>query len=267
LPSRVSQSSGATDKLSPPGEDELATLRRSLLKGLGAAAKSLDNPCGLSFHGAESALQTLQIARDDGDLQSVLIDSLGQPDGESAWQAEDLVQALHALRPELDLYVLVDSARDEETVGALTREAIDGFFMRDEADPRGWFRILQAEIQEKSRTPFFDALREYVLMAKDAWHTPGHSSGDSLRGSPWSSSFHEFLGDNLLRADLSVKLVVKAFFGALDELVTSWILGKKDYHLAQLAGPVVDLFLRGAAAPKAARRERPALALATGGGQ
>src|SRR5258706_5614587 len=182
------------------------TLRRSLLKGLGAAAKNLDNPCGLSFHGAESAEQTLQIARDDGDLQSVLIDGIGDAQGAAPWQAEDLVQALHQLRPELDLYVLVDSARDEETVGALAREAIDGFFMRDEADPRGWFRIVQAEIQEKSRTPFFDALREYVLMAKDAWHTPGHSSGDSLRGSPWSANFHEFLGENLLRADLSVSV-------------------------------------------------------------
>ena len=44
------------------------------------------------------------------------------------------------------------------------------------------------------------ALREYVLMAKDAWHTPGHSSGDSLRGSPWASAFHEFVGEvSLLR--------------------------------------------------------------------
>ena len=175
-----------------------ATLRRNLLKGLNAAAKSLPNPCGLSFSGVESADEALQIARDDGDLQSVLVDGL--------LDAESLVQSLYALRPELDLYVLVDSARDEETVGALTREAIDGFFIRDEADPRGWFRILQAEIQEKSRTPFFDALREYVLMAKDAWHTPGHSSGDSLRGSPWASAFHEFVGENLLRADLSVSV-------------------------------------------------------------
>jgi arginine decarboxylase len=183
-----------------------ATLRRSLLKGLGAAAKQLDNPCGLSFHGVASAAEALDIARGDGDLQSMLIDSLGDTQGDAPWLAEDLVQAVHAMRPELDLYVLVDSARDEETVGALTREAIDGFFMRDDADPRGWFRILQAEIQEKSRTPFFDALREYVLMAKDAWHTPGHSSGDSLRGSPWSAAFHEFLGENMLRADLSVSV-------------------------------------------------------------
>lgn len=183
-----------------------ATFRRNLLKGLGAAAKSLDNPCGLAFSGTDCAEEALRIAREDGDLQCVLVDGLGDAAGERPWQAEALVQALHALRPELDLYVLVDSARDEETVGALTREAIDGFFIRDESDPRGWFRIIQAEIQEKSRTPFFDALREYVLMAKDAWHTPGHSSGDSLRGSPWSSAFREFVGENLLRADLSVSV-------------------------------------------------------------
>jgi TetR/AcrR family fatty acid metabolism transcriptional regulator len=50
-----------------------------------------------------------------------------------------------------------------------------------------------------------------------------------------------------LRPELSVKVVSKAFFGALDEMVTSWILGRKSYDLAKLAGPVVDLFLRGAA--------------------
>jgi TetR/AcrR family transcriptional regulator, fatty acid metabolism regulator protein len=55
--------------------------------------------------------------------------------------------------------------------------------------------------------------------------------------------------DGQLRRDLPVKIVTKAFFGALDEMVTSWILGGKGYDLAKLAAPVVDLFLRGAAAP------------------
>ena len=63
-----------------------------------------------------------------------------------------------------------------------------------------------------------------------------------------------------LRADLPVKVVTKAFFGALDEMVTSWIIGRKDYDVAQLAGPVVDLFLRGAAASGQQSAARPALA-------
>jgi TetR/AcrR family fatty acid metabolism transcriptional regulator len=63
-----------------------------------------------------------------------------------------------------------------------------------------------------------------------------------------------------LRADLPVKVVTKAFFGALDEMVTSWIIGRKDYDVAQLAGPVVDLFLRGAARSGQKSATRPALA-------
>jgi len=63
-----------------------------------------------------------------------------------------------------------------------------------------------------------------------------------------------------LRADLPRKVATKAFFGALDEMVTSWILSRRDYDLGQLAGPVVDLFLRGAAVPRKAQEPRPALA-------
>ncbi len=62
-----------------------------------------------------------------------------------------------------------------------------------------------------------------------------------------------------LRADLNRKVVTKAFFGALDEMVTSWIVGGKDYDLARLAGPVVDLFLRGASADRPAREPERAL--------
>jgi TetR/AcrR family fatty acid metabolism transcriptional regulator len=55
-----------------------------------------------------------------------------------------------------------------------------------------------------------------------------------------------------LREDLPRKLVTKSFFGALDEMVTSWILSRRDYDLSEMAGPVVDLLLNGAAAPRRA---------------
>ena len=65
--------------------------------------------------------------------------------------------------------------------------------------------------------------------------------------------------EGTLRSDLPRKVVTKAFFGALDEMVTSWILGRRDYDLGQLAAPVVDLFLRGAAASRSLQEARPAL--------
>jgi TetR/AcrR family transcriptional regulator, fatty acid metabolism regulator protein len=66
--------------------------------------------------------------------------------------------------------------------------------------------------------------------------------------------------DGSLRADLNRKVATKVFFGALDEMVTSWIIGGKGYDLGQLADPVVDLFLRGAAGGEKLARARPALA-------
>jgi TetR/AcrR family fatty acid metabolism transcriptional regulator len=71
--------------------------------------------------------------------------------------------------------------------------------------------------------------------------------------------------EGTLRADLPVKIATKAFFGVLDEMVTSWILSRKQYDLVALAGPVVDLFLRGAAGPRQVRESRPLrLAVAAG---
>ena len=73
--------------------------------------------------------------------------------------------------------------------------------------------------------------------------------------------------EGTLRADLPRKLVAKAFFGTLDELVTSWVIGRKDYDLALLAGPAVDLLLRGAAPAVAPVSSRRALAVAGRGGR
>jgi TetR/AcrR family fatty acid metabolism transcriptional regulator len=67
-----------------------------------------------------------------------------------------------------------------------------------------------------------------------------------------------------LRPDLPRKVAAKAFFGALDEMVTSWILSRKEYDLAQLAGPVVDLFLDGAGT-RGVKVPRPALAAVASG--
>lgn len=47
------------------------------------------------------------------------------------------------------------------------------------------------------------------------------------------------------RRELSDKIVANCFFGALDEMVTSWILSEHDYPLAGAADAVVDVILQG----------------------
>ena len=51
------------------------------------------------------------------------------------------------------------------------------------------------------------------------------------------------------RRELSDKIVANCFFGALDEMVTSWLLSDHEYPLAGAADAVVDVVLGGLAAP------------------
>ena len=90
----------------------------------------------------------------------------------------------------------------------------------------------------------------------------------------WLQDYFALLGEVIeegqregsLRSDLPRKVATKAFFGALDEMVTSWIIGGKNYDLVELAHPVVGLFLNGAASGKKLKETRPALAAVAGRG-
>jgi arginine decarboxylase len=186
---------------------------KEFVKGLNAAAKSLDNPMGITVQGVTTAREAIRAIEDDGDIQAVIVDDTlytlkNEGGGSRALQmsALELVQRITRFRPELDVYILIARAQEDEVVDSLFSEAVDGYFYREERDYRGMYRILSAQLQERSDTPFYDALKSYVLMAKDAWHTPGHSSGDSLRDSPWVSDFYEFMGEHVFDADLSVSV-------------------------------------------------------------
>jgi len=175
--------------------------------GLLAASKALDNPLGIVFLPVGSAQAALDLVVSDGDIQALLIDeALGNGAGDKALDARALVRAVHGRRPELDVYLMVRASRDEAQLAQWLKEPITGHFHWQESDYRGWFRILHAQLTQRSRTPFYDALKAYVAMAIDAWHTPGHSGGDSLRGSPWAGDFHDFMGEHAFRADLSVSV-------------------------------------------------------------
>jgi TetR/AcrR family fatty acid metabolism transcriptional regulator len=62
----------------------------------------------------------------------------------------------------------------------------------------------------------------------------------------------------VFRSEISATTAAKVFFGALDEMATNWILTRRRYALADEADAVVDLFVHGVAAPRAAARTRPA---------
>jgi TetR/AcrR family fatty acid metabolism transcriptional regulator len=50
-----------------------------------------------------------------------------------------------------------------------------------------------------------------------------------------------------IRRDVPVKLATKMLFGAMDQLATSWVLGKRGYRLSEAADAVATIFLKGVA--------------------
>lgn len=50
--------------------------------------------------------------------------------------------------------------------------------------------------------PFFKALTDYAQDGSYSWHCPGHSGGVAFLKSPVGHMFHQFFGENMLRADV-----------------------------------------------------------------
>jgi arginine decarboxylase len=153
-----------------------------------------------------------------GNLQALLL---------HAPSAEQVRAALHQ-RPSLNLFLLLPQA-SRSLIDDLLESPLDAYFDEDELDYPLVMREVLAAIHQKAATPFADTLRDYVNSAKDAWHTPGHSGGDSLKDSPWVQDFYRFMGEHIFNADLSVSVQV------LDSLLEPQSVIQEAQHLAAKA--------------------------------
>ncbi|HEU5321972.1 MAG TPA: TetR/AcrR family transcriptional regulator [Methylomirabilota bacterium] len=59
------------------------------------------------------------------------------------------------------------------------------------------------------------------------------------------SVLEEGVAAGLVRPDLPVKVATKVLFGAMDQVATSWVLGKRGYRLTDAADAVATIFLKG----------------------
>lgn len=59
------------------------------------------------------------------------------------------------------------------------------------------------------------------------------------------AAIREGKAQGLFREDLRDKIAANCFFGALDEMVTSWVLDDSHYQLADVADSVADILLMG----------------------
>lgn len=65
------------------------------------------------------------------------------------------------------------------------------------------------------------------------------------------SVLEEGVAQGRFRSNLPIKVATKMLFGAMDQVATSWVLGKRGYQLVDTADAVAEIFLQGVAAPTA----------------
>jgi TetR/AcrR family transcriptional regulator, fatty acid metabolism regulator protein len=63
------------------------------------------------------------------------------------------------------------------------------------------------------------------------------------------SVLEEGVAEGRFRSGLPVKVATKILFGAMDQMATSWVLGKRGYQLVDTADAVAEIFLQGIAVP------------------
>src|SRR5712691_7992732 len=59
------------------------------------------------------------------------------------------------------------------------------------------------------------------------------------------SVLEEGVAEGRFRSGLPVKVATKILFGAMDQVATSWVLGRRAYRLSDAADPVASIFLKG----------------------
>jgi len=161
---------------------------------------------GLNVVDTNNMADGLDMLRADGTIQAVMVNWRTYKTRESTvhdLEGEPIFYEILRVRYEVNLF-LYTVEKDWRKIGG--KGLISGYFYKGDKDYDDIYRKITAEVRDKSEAPFFEKLVEYAGQSNDSWHTPGHSSGDSVKNSPWVKDFYEFFGHNMFAADVSVSV-------------------------------------------------------------
>ena len=105
---------------------------------------------------------------------------------------------------DVPIYIYGETKTSRHLPNAILRE-LHGFIHMFEDTPEFVARHLIREAKsylEGIQPPFFKALLDYAENGSYSWHCPGHSGGVAFLKSPVGQMFHQFFGENMLRADV-----------------------------------------------------------------
>ena len=119
-------------------------------------------------------------------------------------RAIDFVEAVRAKNATVPIYLFAGRITATSIPLAVLKD-VNGFVNTveetDDYVARGIAHAARTYL-EAIAPPFFAALTAYVDSGANSWHAPGHSGGAAFLKSPVGTMFHQFFGENMLRADV-----------------------------------------------------------------
>ncbi len=105
---------------------------------------------------------------------------------------------------DVPIYIYGETKTSRHLPNDILRE-LHGFIHMFEDTPEFVARHIIREAKsylEGLQPPFFKALLDYAEDGSYSWHCPGHSGGVAFLKSPVGQMYHQFYGENMLRADV-----------------------------------------------------------------
>jgi len=123
---------------------------------------------------------------------------------EAIEQLRKFVAEIRHRNEEIPIFLHGETRTSRHIPNDVLRE-LHGFIHMNEDTPEFVARLIIREAKaylESLPPPFFKALTHYAADGSYSWHCPGHSGGVAFLKSPVGQMFHQFFGENMLRADV-----------------------------------------------------------------
>ena len=114
------------------------------------------------------------------------------------------IEEIRFKNADIPIYLYGETRTSQHIPNDILRE-LHGFIHMFEDTPEFVARHIIREAKsylDGLAPPFFKALVDYAQDGSYSWHCPGHSGGVAFLKSPVGRMFHQFFGENMLRADV-----------------------------------------------------------------
>ena len=176
--------------------------------GIRALAKALEDErmevLGVTSYGDLSSFAQQQ-SRASAFILSVDDEEFAGEEAESTIaELRAFVEEIRFRNRDIPIFLYGETRTSRHIPNDVLRE-LHGFIHMYEDTPEFIARNIKREVNaylDSLPPPFFRALTHYAADGSYSWHCPGHSGGVAFLKSPVGQMFHQFFGENLLRADV-----------------------------------------------------------------